>query len=423
MQKTAAASIGAEAKPGRYIPVRKRALLDAITAHPGLAPGEGGKLADLARRIALIFHVEFFAKRDQLKDAYVRFSPEQPGRGAVPADGQARDAFFADLHGVLMAANFRELAPDELDGAARDSAGRVRAKVKVPEQVFDEVRFYVRGRHTRRIRVRKLFGLRKTRADAALFDDVVFAAALNPDLPKRALRATRLRPGAVYLKLFRDIPIADLRSLYPNARVVMGLQDQLILGVPAVVGGVPILINIIPALSVLLVVLGAYLGISGTVEEDAVKQALAALSGLGALAGFMMRQWVKYERQKLKYQKQVSDNAYFNMVNTNAGFFDALIGASEDSEVKEACLAYAFLRLAEGPLSEAELDARIERWLAETFRINVDFEIDDALRKLRRLELIDEDARGLRAVPLDDALARAEAAWSALARTAFAAPG
>jgi hypothetical protein len=398
----------------RFIPIRKRELLDAVLAHPKITAGDVPRLTALARHLALIFHVEFFSKRDGLKDAYVRFNPEQPGKAPIPPDAEARSAFLDDLHSVLMAANFHEMAGDEILSGT-DSAGRVGAQVKVPTDVFDFVRFYARGGHTRPITVKKFFGTRRRQVEAPVFHDVVFIAALRSDVPEKALKGTRLRAGAVYLKQFRDIPRADLQTLYPNARVVMGLQDQLILGVPAVVGGIPILLNIVPTLTVLFIVIGAYLGISGAVEDDAMKKALAALSGLGALVGFLMRQWVKYERQKLKYQKQVSENAYFNMVNNNSGFFDTLIGASEDSEVKEACLAYAFLHIADRPLSRADLDGQIEEWLTQAFGVDVDFEIDDAIAKLERLRLVTETDGLLTAVPLDTALAQCEQSWVSLA--------
>ncbi|MEJ0022187.1 MAG: DUF3754 domain-containing protein [Alphaproteobacteria bacterium] len=66
-------------------------------------------------------------------------------------------------------------------------------------------------------------------------------------------------------------------------------------------------------------VIAAYLGAQGAVHDDDVKKALAALSGIVAVGGFLMRQWVKYERQTLKYQKKLSDTVYFrNAANNTA---------------------------------------------------------------------------------------------------------
>ncbi|MGF1501691.1 MAG: TMEM143 family protein [Paracoccaceae bacterium] len=396
---------------GRYIPLRKREILDAVAAMPEISESDRAGLCQLAQRLALLFHIDFFKDREALKDLYVRFNPDQPGEGAVPAAPEDRARFVETLEAALVAANFRILPAEEIH-TERDAAGRVSAQVRVPRDVFDEVRFYARGRRRTPIEVRRWFGLKREQVEVRVYDHVVFLAALLSEIPPKRLRGTRLRAGAIYLKLFRDIPHADLETLYPNARVVMGLKDKLILGVPALMGGIPILINILPALTVLFLVIGFYLGVTGRVEGDQTKQALAAISGLGALGGFLMRQWVKYERQKLKYQKQVAENAYFNNMNNNAGFFDYLVGASEDSEVKEAFLAYAFLHLSDRPLTRPDLDARIEAWLTERFEVDVDFEIEDAVGKLERFGLMTEDADGrLTALPLPDALARADAAW------------
>ena len=413
----AARDTGADLR-GHFIPLRKREILEALLDAPALPEGERDGLARIAHRLSLIFHLDFHAHREALKDLYARMNPDQPGDGALPVVQGDRDRLFAAVDEVLTAANFRPLDPGEL-ASRRDSEGRVRARVKVPEELFAEVRLLARGWHRREIEVRRWFGLRRDRAQAEVFHDVVLIAAIRPDIDPDAARKARLRPGAVYLKYFRDIPRADLQTLYPNARVQMRLEDQLLIGVPAVVGGIPILINLGPALTVLLLVAGAWLGIAGTVQEDAMKQAIGALSGLGALGGFLARQWIKYERQKLKYQKQVAENAYFNNLGNNAGLFDMAVGASEDAEVKEAILAYAHLRMAGGALDDAALDVRIEDWLTRRFGVEVDFEIDDALAKLEALGLARREEGGLTAPDPDTALARLAEAWAARAEAAL----
>ncbi|MEM1345502.1 MAG: TMEM143 family protein [Pseudomonadota bacterium] len=416
----AAEVIVAAAQPSRerYLGVAKRALIDAVLDDDAWDGPTRDALARIAHRLALLFHVEFHAAREGLRDDYVVLNPDQPGEAPLATLPANQSAFLDRLDRVLMAANFSRLTPTEI-APERDERGRVRARVRVPQDAFTDVRFYGRGRRQRSLEIREWFGLKREQVPAVVWDFVVFTAALDPKAPPRALRDTRLRAGGLYLKLFRDIPRADLETLYPNARVVMGMTDTLLIGVPAVVGGVPLLINLLPALSVLLVVVGAYLGVAGTVEDDAMKQAVAALSGLGALGGFLARQWIKYERQRLKHQKQVSDNAYYNTLNNNAGLFDWLIGASEDSEVKEAFLAYALLLRAGGASDMAALDEAVEAWLKERFALDVDFEEDDALAKLERLGLIERSHEGLRAVAPETALARLERAWEAAGEKAF----
>ena len=115
------------------------------------------------------------------------------------------------------------------------------------------------------------------------------------------------------------------------------------LGVPALIGGIPILLKLASTLTVLFLVAGFYLGLSSAVQDDEMAGALAAVSGLIALGGFIVSQWVRFQRQSLLHQKILSDNVYYRNVNNNAGIFDYIIGEAEEQECKEAFLAYYFL--------------------------------------------------------------------------------
>jgi hypothetical protein len=124
-----------------------------------------------------------------------------------------------------------------------------------------------------------------------------------------------------------------------------------------------------------------------------------------------MTQWAKYQRQSLKHQKELTDNVYYRNINNNAGIFDYIIGAAEEQECKEAFLAYYFLRTAPSPPTEKELDLRIEQWLKDTFAVDIDFEVDDALAKLERLGLLKHDGERLSVLPPEAALERLDYEW------------
>jgi hypothetical protein len=113
-------------------------------------------------------------------------------------------------------------------------------------------------------------------------------------------------------------------------------------------------------------------------------------------------------------QIKINDAIYFRNLNNNLGIFDAIIGAAEDQEYKEALLAYFFL-LGE-PMSEEALDRRIEAWLATRFGVTVDFEVDDRLAKLERLGFLARDGARLSVPPLGDALVRLDRLWDGLFR-------
>ena len=62
--------------------------------------------------------------------------------------------------------------------------------------------------------------------------------------------------------------VSDLNMLFPEVRVVMSAFDKVVLGLPAVAGGIPIILNLLPTMTVLFLVVGFYLGLTGEVEHD-----------------------------------------------------------------------------------------------------------------------------------------------------------
>ncbi|MGA8649174.1 MAG: DUF3754 domain-containing protein [Xanthobacteraceae bacterium] len=262
--------------------------------------------------------------------------------------------------------------------------------------------------------------MRRRKIEVDVFDDVVLVAAMRPKAEiasrreLRRLERRKIPPGSVLLKCFRNIASGDIKALFPNARVVMSNIDKLLLGVPALASGIPILINLYTTITVLFLVLGFYLGLTASVEDKDMKTALAALSGLVALGGFIATQWVRYQRQSLKYQMELTDNIYYRNINNNAGIFDYVIGAAEEQQCKEAFLAYHFLHEAASPPAAAELDRSIEAWLRSTFGIDIDFDVADALDKLEQLGVLRRHGQRLVVSPFDEAFGTLHGVWDNL---------
>src|SRR5262249_3951125 len=156
-------------------------------------------------------------------------------------------------------------------------------------------------------------------------------------------------------------------------------RDQVFLAGPALVGGVPLLLNVWSVLPVIFGVLAAFFGATHAVANDDLRHALAASSGVLALGAFVMRQRMKFETQSLRYQKRLAETVYFRNLANNAGVLDLLVGAGEEQDIKEAFLGYAELLKAGRSLGKAELDAAIEQFLRAGLKLDVDFEIQDAL--------------------------------------------
>ncbi len=400
-----------------FIPVRKTDILGALLYQGALGDGDREKFRRFCRLLGAVCHYDYLDQVEKLRDAYFYFNPEL----AVPAhfDDAQRERAYADLLGTLTAAltdaNFVEISHQEVERAHRERP-TLRVAIKAPLEDFREVRFFRRGQHRENFPVRLRWKLRKTEVATDVYDDVILLVAVKPpdklgQKEARRLTRSKIRPGAVLIKYFRNVARADLGTLFPNVRVVMSLRDKVMLGVPALAGGVPIILKLASTVTVLFAVLGFYLGLRGAVQDNEVETALAALSGLVALGLFMVRQWVSYQRQSLKYQKALADNFYFRNVNNNAGVFDSIAGMAEDQECKEALLAYYFLLTAAPPLDQAALKTQVETWMTSTFGVGIAFEVDDALNKLDQLGLLRREPASLSVLPLDQAFARLDSVW------------
>ena len=392
-----------------FIPVRKSDITRALVASTDEALRHDFR--EFCRLLGLTLHYEFFDQLEQLKDAYFHFDPKVAGNSEASEQDYA--AFVDRLRGVLLSANFREVEQAEIDRAWRER-GLMPVDVRAPIDAYRDIRFFRRGQHRETAEVSSFFGLRRRSVDVDVYDDVVLVAASTSNPAANAGKKRRLhRSGAVFIKYFHGIASADLNTLVPEVRVVMNMRDRWFLGLPALVGAVPLLLKLAPTFAVLFLLAGIQLGYTGTVEDDQLKQALAVTSGLIALGTFGTQQWVKYQRQALRYQVAIKDNLYFRNVNNNAGVFDALVGAAEEQEFKEAALAYHFL-LREPGLDEETLDRRIEAWLKERFGVDVDFEVDDGLAKLERFDLLARAGERLSVSALPDALRRLDRRWDRL---------
>jgi hypothetical protein len=410
--------LAARERHDKFIPVRKEDLFSTLIRQGDFADSAESELfRRFARTLRTICHYEYSETLDRLRDDYYYFSPEVASLATIDRAKSdcAYDDLIRSLGTILKDANFEEMPHEDVVEAHRKRTAPV--EVKAEHDDFREVRFYRRGHHVEQVEVRDWFGLRRRKVEIEVFDDIVLLVAMKTQdeiASRRELRILKRRkivPGSVLLKYFRNIACGDLYTLFPNARVVMSSFDKAFLGVPAVVGGIPILLKLYATISFLFVVIGVYLGGSGSVADSDMKTALAALMGIVALGGLAMRQWLKYQRQSLKYHMELADNVYFRNINNNAGIFDYLIATAEDQECKQAVLAYHFIRRAGAAPTAAEVAVHIETWLAKQFGVNLDFEIAEALDTLRRFGLVQRNGDQLFVPPLEAAIIQMHEVW------------
>ncbi|OZM77860.1 TMEM143 family protein [Pseudonocardia sp. MH-G8] len=405
----------------RFIPFRRTSIVTMCADE--VAPQERESFRMFAELLASLLHHEFRGRLEALKEAYHPFNPDADTRTLVelgPAERQAAQRRLVDeLTTLAEDANFERITADDLGRAfVEESLMKVRLEADFDD--FEEVVFYRRGEHTRQEEVKYLFGLRRRTIEFTNYGKVLvyvkFKGADHFEAQDRDVDDLPFTPGSTIIKLFQDVPRADLEMLFPNARVRMRLIDKLLIGVPAVVSGIIVIVTkLVAALLPVLLLLGFWLGVRREPVELDQAQLVALGAGLATFGGYLVRQFTKFKNRKIKFMKSLSESLYFRNLDNDAGVFHHLLDAAEEEEVKEAVLAYHFLRGADAPLTAAELDQRIEDWFDRRWDARFDFEVDDGVGKLRRLGLIDDDGRGrLTAVALDEAKRRLDQTWDDL---------
>ncbi|MFC8529307.1 TMEM143 family protein [Nocardia sp. NPDC057227] len=392
-----------------FLPFRKNTVIALCAAE--LPDAERGPFTDFARLLAALVHLEFHDRGEAALDAYQVVDPSEDERVLTPATPEERAAARVTVERELVAlaeaADYTRVSAEEMRQAFTEHA-LVKVRLEVDEDEFETALFFRRGVSQRTERVPWLFGLRRRDLEFTSYAKVLVYIAFTD--------SARRPNGGVLLKLFQNVPKNDLEMLYPTVRVRMRPLDKLLIGVPAAVSGIVVVATkLVASLGPVALLLLFWAGL----REEPVRLDQAALitlgAGLAAFGGYLARQFSKFKNRKLQLMKTLSEHLYFRNLDNDQGVFHHLLGAAEESEVKEAVLAYYFLLTAEAPLSGAELDARVEEWFREQWGARFDFRIRDGLRRLRELELLTSDERGgLGVLPLAVARARLDRRWDGL---------
>ncbi|MFI9414675.1 TMEM143 family protein [Nocardia gamkensis] len=398
-----------------FLPFRKSAVISLCADE--LPDAERESFAEFARLLAAVVHHEFHVRGETVLDAYHVVDPaedERAIRAATPEDrAAARARVEAELVALAEAADFTRIDAAEIERAFAEHS-LVKVRLELDEEHIDTAMFFRRGVSQRTEQVRWLFGLRRRSVEFTSYGKVLVYIAFAERPEEGADRPN----GGVLLKLFGNVPRNDLEMLYPIVRIRMRPLDKLLIGVPAVVSGIIVVVTkLVASLGPLVLLLAFWLGL----REESVRLDQATLltlgAGVAAFGGYLVRQFSKFKNRKIKLMKTLSEHLYFRNLDNDAGVFHHLLGAAEESEVKEAVLAYHFLRTADRPLTAAELDQRVEEWFRRRWEATFDFRIGDGISRLRKWELLVEDERGaLEAVPLTEAKHQLDRHWDNLFR-------
>ncbi|WP_136678905.1 TMEM143 family protein [Neptunomonas sp. XY-337] len=402
-------------KPLRFIPFRKRDIIEMCLVSNGLNQQEREQFRHVATQIQQLFHVLFLTQKEAMKDSFSSINPDRDTFAVeLPATmAEEITPFPTLLSQLLEKANYEALNQSVIEDAlSQDSLFKVRLEVDFSD--YAEVVLYVRGEHEKTESVPKFWGLKSAPLTFTNYERVALYLRIREDLPTERAETFNLPPGGIILKLFKNVPKADLEMLFPNTQVRMRLIDKLMIGVPAAVsGGLVVTTKLGASLVLIGSLLGFWLGLHSRPVELNQAALVALLAGLGALGSYLWKQFNNFKNRKLKFVQKLTQNLYFKNLDNNAGVFHRLLDEAEEEECKEAILAYYFLLTAQAPMSRPMLDHTIEQWLSDKWQAVVDFEIDDALEKLTTLGLISTNTEGvITPVSLENATAKLAQRWA-----------
>ena len=279
---------------------------------------------------------------------------------------------------------------------------------------FEQVVFYRRGEYVQQEQLSKLWGLRKQQIEFTNYDRVAVFIKFKQQAYFTGINKSveNFEPGSTIIKLFQNVPKADLEMLFPNSQVRMRPIYKFIIAASAAVGGTVVLATKL-GVSLLLVgtLLAYWLGMRDQAVQISSQQLLALGLGLGVFGSFIFKEWSKFKNRKLKFMKALADNLYFKNLDNNAGVFHHLIDAAEE---EESILGNYFLPISPEAITAEQLDTRIEIWFADKYDFHINFEIEDALNKLMRFGLIKNNGDLYTVTALELAQKRLNNKWNHL---------
>ncbi len=406
-----------ELQKARFIPYSRSDIIRLLLEDEKLGATESSKLNDICDLLKHVYHFEFHQSLETLKDCYAPVNPDADTQTVFTTNQQEFDEkekrLFSALDGLLNKANFEKITDQDLATSMEESS-LFQIKLNVDFDDFEQVLFFRRGESKREETIVSMFGLRKRQVKFINYDRVVVIVKFKPEsyFAAKGRKNLYFKPSSTIIKYFRNIPRCDLEMLFPNTEVRMKPMDKVIIAVPAAVSGAIMLVTKLGSTLLLCGALIAFwLGMRHEPVELNQANLLVLAIGFGTLGAFLWKQFSNFKNRKIRFMKTLADNLYFKNLDNNMGVFHRLIDAAEEEECKEAMLAYYFLLTAEKSLTADQLDDTVETWFQSSLQHTLDFEVDDALQKLKKLGLVTVRSSRYKAVSLDQARKVLDQTW------------
>ena len=283
---------------------------------------------------------------------------------------------------ILAIAGYQKLTREEIEQCA-GTASQFGVPLHVDFELFERVEVYSRGdiigtRFQRRLRN----FYRRQQVSVPIYQRMVVIFQLASDEES----GEYLSSNDLHLRMFKNIPKQDVDMLMPGTRVRIRGFDRAKFILPSL-GGFLLSMRRIAQYAVFFTFLALTKSLLLVVNSVIV---------VVLIVGYLAKSVFSYFQTKKHYQLNLTRNLYFQKLDSNAGVFYRVIRQAERQSIVEVIIAYYGILVEDGPVSERKLRRRCERLVREAIEVEVDFQIDQALETLARLQLAESTADGWR---------------------------
>jgi hypothetical protein len=387
----------------RFIPITFVALLDRLTNPDAWPPGAAAEARRFFRYLDHWRQQQYNARLLRFEESYEPFSPDSDlliTRTYTEEErAELQRRVVEDVEYFLTQANYTRIDPAEVDLILTNES-YYGLDLFVDLGAFEELMIFYRGRSTRKdtrrlLRkfllkqefevpiYRRLFVLFKLKNAKRRIEEVMRERKISRWQAKRLVRAWRsslppeVKDDCIYMKLFKNIPRTDMEMVFPNTRVNFRPLDKLKLWVTGGAG----------------VGVGAF-SAAGKIAL-AASNPIAAATAVAGLAGVCFRQAMNFLNQRQRYMVVMAQNLYFHAMADNRGVAIKLADRAAEEDVKEEILLYSALaRQQVNTRDLKKVDRELEQYISETFGVSVNFDLHDALARLKAEGIVKEDAAG-----------------------------
>jgi hypothetical protein len=408
--------------PVRFIAVGRAGLLERLTAHEYWEGHDRAAVKDVLHCLGRLRQQESCVRLDQLMDAYQPFNPDNAlkysKRLTWEEKAELKESFLAGIEQLVFRANFTPIRREELDVMlSKTSPYGVEVDVDLDE--FEPLLPYYRGVNTehRSSRDWRWAYLLKTHYSLPSYERLFLALTLKPaekrigelqakhkisrrKAEKKLRKARSSLPAwvdseEIYLKMFKDVPQLDIDMLLPAAGVRFNPFDRFMLWISG--GGSAIYALVVAVLKILAVAVSPVL-------------LIMTLFGFG---GALWRQISSVLNTRNRYMMELSQKLYFHNMSNNQGVLTLLVDESEEEDIKEESLLYAFLLNTPVPRSNFHsIKLSVESFVKREFGVVTDFDHEEALARLKARGIAHEVHGEILAMPAAEAAIHLRRQWN-----------